>query len=221
MKIIFIEATSIPDAWFQCLYRIMDEGWVYTIQRGSFEGQKRLEFEFVIVHIKKPGVRPLIPDMPPGSGLPSPTDMEYVDKYLEKLMTSLREPNEDYTYGEDLEPQIYKVIDMYKKQGHNTNQGYMAIGSKSSIDLNDPPCLRGIDTRIKNGKLHFIVYFRSNDLWAGFPSNLPGIQLLKEFMASEIGVEDGEIIYQSKGLHLYDYTWELAATRTGKPAPKG
>jgi thymidylate synthase len=33
-------------------------------------------------------------------------------------------------------------------------------------------------------------------------------------MAEEIGVEDGEIIASSKGLHLYDYIWELAKLRT-------
>jgi thymidylate synthase len=67
-----------------------------------------------------------------------------------------------------------------------------------------------IDTRIREGRLSFIVYFRSWDLWAGFPSNLAAIQLLKEYMASEIGVEDGELVAMSKGLHLYEYTWELA-----------
>jgi thymidylate synthase len=39
---------------------------------------------------------------------------------------------------------------------------------------------------------------------------LAAIQLLKEYMASEIGVEDGEILALSKGLHLYEYSWELA-----------
>ena len=33
-------------------------------------------------------------------------------------------------------------------------------------------------------------------------------------MAQEIDVEDGEIIAASKGLHLYDYIWELAKLRT-------
>jgi thymidylate synthase len=99
---------------------------------------------------------------------------------------------------------------MYKRHGYNTNQGFMSVGSRESIKLSDPPCLRGIDTRVLDGKLNFVVYFRSWDLWAGFPSNLAAIQLLKEYMASEIGVEDGELIALSKGLHLYDYTWELA-----------
>jgi thymidylate synthase len=29
-------------------------------------------------------------------------------------------------------------------------------------------------------------------------------------MAGEIGVEDGEIIAASKGMHLYEYSWDLA-----------
>ena len=35
-------------------------------------------------------------------------------------------------------------------------------------------------------------------------------------MAEEIGVENGEMIASSKGLHLYDYSWDLAKQRTGK-----
>ena len=99
---------------------------------------------------------------------------------------------------------------MYKEDGYNTNQAFMAVGDSHSIFLSDPPCLRGIDTRIRDNTLHFFVYFRSWDLWAGFPSNLAAIQLLKEYMASEIGVDDGELIAISKGLHLYQYSWELA-----------
>jgi thymidylate synthase len=92
----------------------------------------------------------------------------------------------------------------------------MTVGDKNSLYLEDPPCLRGIDTRIKDGKLNFVVYFRSWDLWNGFPANLGAIQLLKEYMSENIGVEDGEIIAASKGLHIYDYVWELAKLRTMK-----
>ena len=63
---------------------------------------------------------------------------------------------------------------------------------------------------VQDGALHFILYFRSWDLWAGFPSNLAAIQLLKEYMSAEIGVEDGELVAMSKGMHLYEYTWDLA-----------
>jgi thymidylate synthase len=90
----------------------------------------------------------------------------------------------------------------------------MEVGMPQDIVSSDPPCLRLIDTRVRYGKLHFVVYFRSWDLWAGFPANLAGVQLLKEYMAQQIGTEDGEIIAVSKGMHLYDYTWDLAKLRT-------
>ncbi|MFH1088105.1 MAG: thymidylate synthase, partial [Chloroflexota bacterium] len=120
-----------------------------------------------------------------------------------------KQKDEEYTYGEDIEHQLQPLIDMYKK-GYETNQACMTIGSKHSIHMADPPCLRVIDTRVRYGQLHFMLYFRSWDLWGGFPSNLAALQLLKEHIASEIGVDDGEMIACSKGLHLYGHTWELA-----------
>ncbi|RLB54215.1 MAG: hypothetical protein DRI34_12345 [Deltaproteobacteria bacterium] len=111
---------------------------------------------------------------------------------------------------------VEEVIRIYREEGHNTNQAVMEIGMPGDILLEDPPCLRLVDTRIRNGRLHFIVYFRSWDLYNGFPVNLAGLQLLKKYMADEIGVEDGSIRAMSKGLHLYDDMWELAALRTGQ-----
>ena len=45
MDLEFIEARDLPDAWFQCVYSLLDAGREYVIDRGSFEGQKRLEFD--------------------------------------------------------------------------------------------------------------------------------------------------------------------------------
>jgi len=229
---VFIDAFDVDDAWFQCLSTILDKGHVYTITRGSYEGQKRLEFDFVVIKIKKPSHQ-IIPIIPEGMSIPAPTDMDYVQGYLSYLLTGAKTETEDYTYGERLvgrlvAPELVKemplsvnqveeVIKIYKEKGFGTNQATMEIGMPSDIKLNDPPCLRIIDTRIRYGKLHFILYFRSWDLWGGFPSNLGGLQLVKQYMASEIGVEDGEIVAVSKGLHLYEYSWELAKLRTNKP----
>jgi thymidylate synthase len=208
VNISIIDTRDLAEAWFLCLRKTLTEGYEYKIDRGSYAGQRRKELDFVIVQVRNPGTRPLVPTVP--QGVPPPTSMEYVESYLPYLMTAHKGEGEQYTYGQYLEKQIPKVIEMYKEDGFNTNQAYMAVGDDQSINLPDPPCLRGIDTRIREGRLHFIVYFRSWDLWAGFPSNLAAIQLLKEYMASEIGVDDGELIASSKGLHLYEYAWELA-----------
>ncbi len=208
MDITFIEARDLSEAWFQCVCKALTDGYEYKIERGSYVGQQRKELDFVVVQIRYPGTRPLVPDVP--QGVPPPSTTDYVEEYLPYLMTAHRKEGEQYTYGQYLEKQIAEVIKMYQEDGYNTNQAFMAVGDAQSIFLSDPPCLRAIDTRIRHNKLNFVVYFRSWDLWAGFPSNLAAIQLLKEYMASEVGVEDGEIIAMSKGLHLYEYSWELA-----------
>lgn len=215
MEISVIEARDLSEAWFLCLRKTLAEGHEYKIERGSYAGQHRKELDFVVVQVRNPGTRSLIPDVP--QGVPPPTSMEYIESYLPYLMTAHKGEGEQYTYGQYLETQIAEVIKMYKEDGHNTNQAFMAVGDSQSIFLPDPPCLRGIDTRIRDNRLHFIVYFRSWDLWAGFPSNLAAIQLLKEYVASEIGVDDGEIIASSKGLHLYEYAWEQAKIAAGMP----
>jgi len=208
MEITEIDARDLSEAWFLCLGKTLTEGYEYRIDRGSYAGQRRKELDFAVVRVKYPGTKPLVPEVPPG--VPPPSTMDYVESYLPYLMTAHKGEGEQYTYGQYLESQITEVIRMYRENGYNTNQAFMAVGDSRSIYLTDPPCLRAIDTRIREGRLHFVVYFRSWDLWAGFPSNLAAIQLLKEYMAGEIGVDDGEIIATSKGLHLYEYAWDLA-----------
>ncbi len=69
-----IEATSISDAWYQCLGKAFKEGRTYVIQQGSFEGVRRKEIPLVCILIKNPYIRPLRPDVPPG--IPAPTTDE-------------------------------------------------------------------------------------------------------------------------------------------------
>ena len=217
---------DISDAWFQLLFKILEEGSVFTIDKGSYAGQKRLEFDYVTVKINYPGTEPLLPQIPEQYGMPNPVKDDYLDEYLPYLMTGGKEPDEDYTYGERLcgywyqykqglddyipVDQIQIVIDTYKKHGPRNNQMILQVGQPSDILLEDPPCLRHIDTRIQDNKLHFFIYFRSWDLWGGFPANLAAIEMLKQYMAAEIGVENGTMIAASKGLHIYDYTFDMA-----------
>jgi len=208
MNLVSIQARDLSEAFWKCCKAALLYGDDYQIDKGSSEGQWRKEFDFITLQIMHPGMRPLYPDIP--DGIPAPANIDQIEEYMDYLITSVKKPNEQYTYGEDLESQIPIIIERYIKDGENCNQLTMSVGDKNSINLTSPQCLRIIDTRVRYGKLHFQVYFRSWDLWAGFPVNLGGIQLLKEYMAKEIGVEDGEIIACSKGLHLYDHCWELA-----------
>jgi thymidylate synthase len=81
-------------------------------------------------------------------------------------------------------------------------------------------CLRGIDTAIKYGKLHFSIHFRSWNLWAGLPANLSCLQLVKEYMAEEIGVGDGEMFITCLKLGLAESCFDLAKLRLYMDAKK-
>ena len=207
MRINYVAALNLPEAWWMCMRDVLEVGFEYANDRGSFVGEKRKEFDLAVIQVQHPSMRPLVPDVP--EGVPPPTSQEYVDDYLAYLMTSDKKPDEEYCYGMYLEPQIDKIIQMLRVTP-NTNQAYMTVGDPSTVSMKDPPCLRGIQCRVRYGALHFIVYFRSWDLCAGFPSNLAGLQMMKEHMAGEIGVADGEMECLSGGLHLYEHTWELA-----------
>lgn len=209
MKITLIEARDLPEAWFLCCKKVMEEGREYKIDAGSFAGEKRKEFEFVVVRVFFPGTRPLVPDTP--QGIPPPTTMDYVEnEYLPYLMTGKKKKGELYTYGEDIEFQLPFFISALKEG--ESNHACISVGSKYSALLEHSQCLRLIDARVIDNKLNFIVYFRSWDLWGGFPANLAAIQLMKEYAASAVDVEDGELLAFSKGLHLYDHCWEIANT---------
>lgn len=212
MKVCHVKGFNIPDVWFKCINTILDYGRTYVVERGSFVGHKRRELDFIVVEIERPGFRPLVPEIPPSlEGIvPPPTSLDYVMKdYLPYLFTDVKEPTEQYTYGERISRQVDLVIDMLRKTPR-TNQATMEVAKPDDIRLEHPPCLRLIDIKVIEGKLVFYPYFRSWDLWSGFPPNLAAIQLLKEYMAKEIGVEDGPIVACSKGLHLYDFQIEYA-----------
>jgi thymidylate synthase len=217
------EATTIEDAWFQCMNKLLEVGTMYKIDRGSYEKQYRLEFPFIDLRIRHPNAK-LWVDTPLASGIPSPNDLQTVETYFaEYIFGDVRKPDEEYTYGQRLSNftgtilgkehnvnQIEQVIAMYRK-GFGTNQATMEIAMPGDITSKDPPCLRLIDTRVRRegGEhcLDFFVYFRSWDLWGGFPTNLGGIELLKQHIASEIKIENGELLASSKGLHIYDHSW--------------
>lgn len=263
MKIININATTLPDSWFQLVYAALEVGRDFKIDSGSFEGHTRKEFDFVCVNIKRPFERdadslPLLPEIPEGcTTIPAPVTKDYLIQYTSYIMGAIvgaePEEKESYTYGQRMtkEPvneeicsnltnpelkeiykcypyspevdnivlgdkflnQVHQIIWEYKNKGHRNNQLCIQIAKPTDLLLIDPPCLRLIDTRIQDGALHFFIYFRSWDLWSGYPANLAGISVLQEYMAGEIGVAQGEMVCTSKGLHLYDFAVGFAEMR--------
>ena len=228
----FLKAKTISDAWFQLIYNIFDHSYTQNIQRGSFEKEQyRLQYPGIAVYIEHPS-EDMVPIIPPTLGIPSPTSMAYIEDYFANyLMDPNISENETYRYSSRIhypmpkgETQLQRAVDMLKKTPL-TNQAVVEIGTPEDYDVCygkddklDPPCLRLLDFKAvpyeNSLRLTVTAYFRSWDLWAGFPSNLGGLELLKQYVAGETGLENGPTYAYSAGAHIYGYQEELAKIRT-------
>ncbi len=228
----FLKAKTISDAWFQLIYNIFDFSYNQVIQRGSFEKEQyRLQYPGLAVFIEHPS-QDMVPVIPPALGIPAPTTMEYIEDYFTNyLMNPEPSQNETYRYSSRLHypmpkggTQLERVIEMLEETPL-TNQAVIEIATPEDFDICygkdgnlDPPCLRLLDFKTipEGGSLVLTLtcYFRSWDLWAGFPSNLGGVELLKQYVAEETGLKNGPIYAYSSGAHIYGYQEELARLRT-------
>ena len=236
MKPFYVEGINIDDVWFQLLSGIQDHGMRYKIDSGSYAGEYRLEYPFASGWMSNPHIRPLAPIMPESSPLPAPTDDNKIAEYFANyIMDPDLEPNEEYRYSswinQDLgvgESPVDWIIRHFKERGYGNNHCFIQVGNPDSIlsydrpystevDRGTTPCLRGLDFKIKDGKLITTAYFRSWDLFAGFPENCGGFVLLNEFLAEHLeGVEPGPLAFASAGLHCYSYQLDVVNARLGK-----
>ncbi|MBW1871972.1 MAG: hypothetical protein JRJ19_07900, partial [Deltaproteobacteria bacterium] len=105
-----LQARDLDDAWFTALWACLEKdesgdfkySQRYRIERGSYEGQERLEIDTFLIDILYPGSGPLVPQLPAGKEHLAPTTEEVAQKYLLYLLTAEKQPEEEYTYGERL-----------------------------------------------------------------------------------------------------------------------
>ncbi len=203
--------SNIDNAWRSAMWLCARNGHDYTIERGSFEGHIRRELEDITIVILSPWIRPLSPFMPENKGLPAPATEEYIEKYFMIYLMSDQKEENDYTYGNYILPQLSKTIDILNNSGGNTNHAIIAVEDTNSINLSCPPCLRLIQFKIVNKQLNMKLYFRSWDAYSGFPVNIGGLQLLKEYVLTFLdpSIHDGKITAYSPGFHLYDMHFDI------------
>ena len=130
--------TTIADAWYQlvraCIKEDLGYSKKYRITSGSFAGSHRMELDFAMVQINSPWTRPFAPEIPSGLCIPQPTDDKYIEEYARKLIDpEAVDPNEHYTYAQDLSWQLEWVINHYNKAGTGNNHCYMTIGRPETL----------------------------------------------------------------------------------------
>ena len=87
LKPIYIGGTNLPDCWHQTLYEAIKVGRDFKIDRGSYTGQVRKEFDYITIHSHCPGTGELLPKLNPALKLDDPCAQDFLDQYLPYLMT--------------------------------------------------------------------------------------------------------------------------------------
>lgn len=127
-----------------------------------------------------------------------------------------------YTYSERLQNynDINQLDVIINRLNNNINSNRaIAVTYNPIVDMNrqDIPCLQLIQALVRDDKLILSVYFRSNDLYGAFPSNMMFLTYLGMKIADELGVQFDYIDYHCSSLHVYetDYQQALNAIEEG------
>lgn len=85
-----------------------------------------------------------------------------------------------------------------------------------------PPCHTMSQWLVTNGVLNVSCYWRSIDMFTGFPFNIAQYSLLAHIFAGATGLEVGEIVATIGDCHVYDHQIDLIreqVTREPRPLP--
>ena len=229
MKHVKVAAFDCPDAWFQALGQIWNQGDTFQVGYGSeTTDTKKLNLTIEIAH---PETRPLVSDK-------APCDIKYVLGYALEYLWCGEKQDETYTYGSRLNNPVNQIQEAVKRYAQEQRDRQVTLvirlpeDIQKSIDAkrHEPPCLSLIDTEILDGKMHLTCYFRSWDAYAGLPANIAGLQLFNEAFVKDINslgnlsLETGKLIFHSKNCHIYQrqfkFVKELLKPKRSSKTPR-
>lgn len=201
----FIRARTISDAWHRGLNLIWREGQEISDERGT----RIRELLSLQVVVEDP-YQEMIPDE-------YSWNEERLKEYANQLQCS-DNPGFEYTYGERLRSwslpdttpldQIEMVIKRLKESP--ATRRATAVTWIPPIDSvrDEVPCMIVDDFKMRDGRLHLAIFFRSHDFAGAYPANLYGLARLLEYVARETDAQPGSISTTSASAHIYEHDWD-------------
>lgn len=121
-----------------------------------------------------------------------------------------------YTYSERLQNyqgrnQLIDIVNRLKQDKGSNRAVAVTFNPFTDNERDDIPCLQLIQALVRNNKLILSVYFRSNDLYGAFPSNMMFLTYLGMKIANELDVKFDYIDYHCSSLHIYETDYEQAS----------
>jgi len=201
----FIRADSISEAWQRGLSLIWRQGEEITDQRGT-RIKEILSLQMVVED-------PYQEMIPPGYSW----NEERLEEYARQLLSG-DNPGFEYTYGERLRAwalpggvpldQIEQAI--ARLRASSSTRRATAVTWIAPVDSSkeEVPCMIVDDFKLREGRLHLSIFFRSHDFAGAYPANLYGLARLLQYVAGEVGAEPGSISTTSSSAHIYEHDWD-------------
>lgn len=222
-----IEGATIAETWVKLLHRIRTTG---TLRPTGYDGQWQELIDLMAI----------VTDEPPDFYFPEPNflplDRPFLDSYIPQILDDdeYRE-GVKYTYGQRMRSwfgndQIEEVVTKLVKEidaasavislwdaGGNKKR---RLDGSSDHQHGGSPCLNHVWFRVVDGELSMTATFRSNDMFAAWPSNAMGLRALQQYVRDAISLASnckydlgmGPLITISQSAHIYDDTFENVDT---------
>ena len=201
----FIRARSISDAWQRGLNLIWRQGGGITDERGT-RIKELLSLQIVVQD-------PYHEMIPVGYSW----NEERLEEYAGQLLSG-HNPGFEYTYGERLRawslfgcPPVDQIEQAISRllASSNTRRA-TAVTWISPVDAakEEVPCMIVDDFKLREGRLHLSIFFRSHDFAGAYPANLYGLARLLQYVADGVGAKPGSISTTSASAHIYEHDWD-------------
>ncbi len=215
LSLIKIRRQTIGEAWVEVLktllrFGVKSEAIHHYFDRKVNEYKEILNLA-VVIENENPS-DPKIYDF-------FPFDRQDLDNYIREFLKPER-GEEPYTYGERLFNyeglnQVERMVGKLKK--FPFDKGALAVLWQPKVD-NFPvrrpwrtPCLTLIQGQCFGEKFYLTAYFRSNDMFGGWPFNAFALRFLQKQIAKRVGVGLGSLVTISNMAHLYEHDFAAAA----------
>ncbi len=144
------------------------------------------------------------------------------EKHVKDLLSREKPEDVEYTYGTRLfshaisGDQIQRMIDYLSAKPYSRRCISVVIDPREDFSSKFPPCI-GIVQGIISGDYYIhTAYFRSNDMFRGWPVNIYGQIKLAEYIVSKINEKSGTdyklgyVNTFSFSAHIYRHDWKFA-----------
>lgn len=207
-----IEGRTIAETWVKIIHRIKTTG---TIRPTGYDGYWQELIDLMAV----------VTDEPQEFFFPEPNylpcDHLFIAEYISQILDDApKREGVKYTYGQRLRSwfgrdQVEQIVQ--KLIGEiDAASAVMSLWDVKDHETGGSPCLNHVWLRVVNGELSLTAIFRSNDMFAAWPSNAMGLRALQQHIRDEIAdrseynLRMGPLITVSQSAHIYDDCWENA-----------